>query len=259
MLMSKKQRKRAGLGAVGLGLSGLVLGALVFVAPSSFGQGDAGDPNEARVEGNLSIEQVQQVVFGRARPMLDCYAQLPTPRENLSVRLLFTIGEDGTVQPGARAVVPAHPELAPCFESQLYQYEFPAPSSGTVEVDMPTELSPPLDERNAIAEAKEGVSQRLAPEVIRGVVRDHYDAFRACYEALGNPLPDAQATMRFTISREGKVSDGEVKSEEHPALGKCLDPVMRSMVFPAPEDGIVTVEYPLAFEAAQSESAKPSP
>jgi beta-lactamase regulating signal transducer with metallopeptidase domain len=246
MLMSKKGSRRAGLGAAGLGLSGLVFGALVFVAPSSFGQNAANGGSQAKIKGNLSVAQIEQVVFGNPKPMLDCYGQLPQPRYNLQLRLMFEVGENGRVRSG-RVEVPHHPELTSCFESALQKFVFPAPSSGTAQVDMPVELSPPLEERNARAEKKEGVSQRLAPEVIRKVVRDYYTGFRDCYEALGHPLPDTHAKLNFTIGRNGKVSDGEVESKEHPALGKCLDGVMRSMVFPAPKDGIVTVGYPLMF------------
>ena len=246
MLMSKQQTQRTGRSMAWLGLSGLVLGALVFLAPSSFGQsGDAG-PSEAKVKGNLSVEQIQQVLFGKARPMIECYNQLPEPRENLSTRLTFEITETGSVAWG-RVAVADHPELAPCLESALRSYVFPRPSSGTVMVDMPAELSPPYAERTAIAEAKEGISHRLPTQVIRDTVRSYFDQFKACYEVFPHPRPTTTATLRFTIARDGKVSDGEVESKEHPSLGKCLDPVMRSMVFPPPNDGIVTVGYPVQF------------
>lgn len=246
MLMSKKGSRRAGLGAAGLGLSGLVLGALVFLAPSSFAQNAANGAGQAKVKGNLTVAQIEQVVFGSTRPLLDCYGQLPAPRYNLELRLIFEVAGNGTVSSG-RVDVPQHRELTSCFESALRKFVFPAPSGGTVQVDMPVLLTPPLQERNARTEKKEGVSQRLDPEVIRKVVRDSYGGFRDCYEALGHPLPDTWAKLNFTIARDGKVSDGEVESPEYPALGKCLDPVMRSMVFPAPKDGIVTVGYPLMF------------
>jgi beta-lactamase regulating signal transducer with metallopeptidase domain len=258
MLMSKKQSTRSGRGAAWLGLSGLVLGALVFLAPSSFGQSASNGASQAKVKGNLTVAQIEQVVFGNPRPMLDCYGRLPQPRYNLQLRLIFEVAENGTVRSG-RVEVLHHPELTSCFESALQKFVFPAPSSGTVQVDMPVELSPPLEERNARAAKKEGISQRLAPEVIRKVVRDHYEGFRGCYEQLGQPLPATKARLNFTIGRDGKVSDGEVESEEYPVLGQCLDIVMRSMVFPPPQDGIVTVAYPVAFAPGEPEGSKSTP
>ena len=79
------------------------------------------------------------------------------------------------------------------------------------------------------------------------MVREHYGAFRICYEALPEPRPATRATLSFTIGRDGSVVDGEVESPDHPSLGRCLDPAMRSMQFPEPKDGIVTVTYPLEF------------
>ena len=249
MLMSKKQgaRVKAGAGGLGLGLAGLALGALVLLAPASFAQnGHGGRAGHTRVDGNLSVAQVEQVVFASSKPALECYARLAAPRDNLQLRLLFEIAENGSVASG-RVEVAEHPELGPCFESALRSLVFPAPSSGRVKVDMQAELSPPLQERNARAEAKEGVSHRLAPEVIRTVVRENYGAFRLCYEALPEPRPATRAKLSFTIGRDGSVVDGEVESPEYPSLGRCLDPAMRAMRFPEPKDGIVTVGYPLEF------------
>jgi hypothetical protein len=61
--------------------------------------------------------------------------------------------------------------------------------------------------------------------------------------------------MSFTIGREGNVTDGEAKDVtpgEHDEkasakLAECVDGVMYTMKFPAPEDGIVTVGYPMMF------------
>lgn len=246
MLMSKKQTQSTGGSAAWLGLSGLALGALVFLAPSAFGQSGNGSASEAKVKGNLSVEQIQQVIFSKPRPMIDCYNQLPAPRDNLGLRLIFEIAENGTVK-SARVIAAEHTQLEPCLESALRTFVFPKPSSGAVQVDMPAELSPPLDERNARAEAREGVSQRLPAKVIQDTVRGYFGQFRTCYEAFPEPRPATSVQLKFTIGRDGKVSDGEVESKEHPSLGKCLDPVMRSMLFPAPEDGIVTVVYPVVF------------
>jgi hypothetical protein len=52
-------------------------------------------------------------------------------------------------------------------------------------------------------------------------------------------------TLDFTIGRDGKVMDGTATDEGQPRLAACFDTVMRGMIFPAPEDGIVTVTYPV--------------
>jgi hypothetical protein len=53
--------------------------------------------------------------------------------------------------------------------------------------------------------------------------------------------------MHFTIGLDGKVIDGQVESKDRPELAPCIEKVMRAMVFPPPNGGIVTVGYPLMF------------
>jgi beta-lactamase regulating signal transducer with metallopeptidase domain len=231
-----------------LGLCGLALGALVFLAPSSWGKGDGPNgPDHTRVWGNLPVEQVESTVFGeQGQGFKTCYGALTAPRPTVYFRMLFDIAEDGRVK-GGRLVVPEHPALAPCLEGVMKAFVFPAPSAGTVTVDFPVKLTPPLEERNAQAEAEHGVSHRLSKEVIRWVVKDHYSGFSACYEALPQPWPSLTMKLDFTIGIDGSVIDGEVKPKEPPEFARCLDGVMRSMVFPPPKDGIVTVVYPVMF------------
>jgi beta-lactamase regulating signal transducer with metallopeptidase domain len=233
-------------GAGWLGLSGLLLGALVFLAPSSWGQGSDAGADQLRVEGNLTAEQITSTAYGepyQGQFIHECYSQLSYPRPNLGMRLLFEIDENGHVSSG-RAEVPQHPELAPCIEGVLKRMVFPKPSSGTVRVDMPGMLTPMLEERQARAEADQGRA-RLSKEVIREVVRTSYERVRTCYEALPRPLPAVTLKLEFTIGRDGTVIDGQVESKEYPGLAACLDGIMRSLVFPAPKTGIVTVVYPI--------------
>lgn len=127
----------------------------------------------------------------------------------------------------------------------------------------PSEPSPPYEQRRAADEARETNSARIPPEVIRSTVRSYYAGFRTCYEAQLPELASASVTLRFTIGRDGLVADGdavdktEPPSERSAALAQCLDGVMRSMQFPAPRDGIVTVEYPIYFEKGDETPANP--
>jgi beta-lactamase regulating signal transducer with metallopeptidase domain len=86
---------------------------------------------------------------------------------------------------------------------------------------------------------------RLSPETIRRVVREHYGAFRVCYEALPEMVP-TRATLRFTIGTDGRVVEGSVGAEID-QLGQCVERVMFALVFPAPVGGVVTVVYPVIF------------
>jgi beta-lactamase regulating signal transducer with metallopeptidase domain len=91
------------------------------------------------------------------------------------------------------------------------------------------------------------VSGRLAPDVIRAVVRDEFDRFRECYETLPQPRPVVTSTLNFTIGAAGSVTAGHVDSEASPVLGQCLERVMLALRFPTPKAGDVTVGYPMEF------------
>ncbi len=267
MLITPRNRTRLRRSLPWLGLAGLTLGTLVFVAPSSWGQPNGSADGHPTVTGQLSVQQVEQAMFADPLAMLYCYGALAGPRENLFAHFSFEIAENGRVSSG-QVSAPDHPELEPCMRAVLMNKTFPAPSSGTVHVEFPTQLTPPYEERRAVAEASEGNSQRIPPDTIRAVVRSYYDQFRECYEPLIPSLPAASVTLSFTIGREGNVTDGEVKDVtpgEHDAkaaaeLARCVDGVMRTMKFPAPEDGIVTVGYPIMFtDGNEPPAAQPDP
>lgn len=91
------------------------------------------------------------------------------------------------------------------------------------------------------------VSGRLAPDVIRAVMRDEFGHFRECYESLPPPRPVVVSTLNFTIGAAGHVTAGHVDSEASPLLGQCLERVMLAIRFPPPQAGEVTVDYPMHF------------
>jgi len=78
---------------------------------------------------------------------------------------------------------------------------------------------------------------RLAPEIIQRVVRRHFRSFRRCYEdGLRNcPNLNGRVTVTFVIERDGRVRRASVVRR------------FRSLVFPAPNGGSVTVSYPILF------------
>lgn len=92
---------------------------------------------------------------------------------------------------------------------------------------------------------------RLPPEIIQRVVRQNYGRFRLCYEngLRGNPTLQGRVSVRFVIGRDGSVSQvGNGGSDlSDPAVTACVTSAFRGLSFPAPQDGIVTVVYPIVF------------
>jgi hypothetical protein len=98
------------------------------------------------------------------------------------------------------------------------------------------------------------VSGRLPPEVIQRIVRQNYGRFKACYEGglRGNPNLQGRVAVRFVIGRDGAVSNVANGGSDLPDAGvvSCVTRAFYGLSFPQPENGIVTVTYPIVFTPA---------
>ncbi|HEY4106639.1 MAG TPA: AgmX/PglI C-terminal domain-containing protein [Polyangiaceae bacterium] len=94
-------------------------------------------------------------------------------------------------------------------------------------------------------------SGRLPPEVVQRIVRQNYGRFRMCYErGLGsNPNLSGRVTARFVIGREGAVASVQNGGSDLPdaSVVSCVVQAFYGLSFPTPENGIVTVSYPIMF------------
>jgi hypothetical protein len=95
------------------------------------------------------------------------------------------------------------------------------------------------------------VSGRLPPEVIQRIVRQNFEELRKCYEQGLARDANLQGTVRvrFVIDREGhvpKVSDDGSDLPDQ-AVRDCIFSAFQLFVFPKPQDGIVTVVYPIVL------------
>jgi hypothetical protein len=95
------------------------------------------------------------------------------------------------------------------------------------------------------------VSGHLPPEVVQRIVRQNYGRFRMCYEngLRANPNLTGRVTARFVISREGSVSNVQNGGSDIPDSGvvSCVVQAFYGLSFPAPDNGIVSVSYPIMF------------
>jgi len=95
------------------------------------------------------------------------------------------------------------------------------------------------------------VSGRLPPEVVQRIVRQNYGRFRMCYEngLNRNPNLTGRVTARFVIGREGSVTNAQNGGSDLPdsAVVSCVVSAFYGLSFPTPENGIVTVSYPIMF------------
>ncbi|MBX3125483.1 MAG: AgmX/PglI C-terminal domain-containing protein [Polyangiaceae bacterium] len=95
------------------------------------------------------------------------------------------------------------------------------------------------------------VSGSLPGDVIQRIVRQNYGRFRMCYEngLRGNPNLAGRVAVRFVISRDGAVSHATNAGSDLPdsSVVGCVVSAYYGLSFPAPQDGIVTVNYPIQF------------
>jgi len=95
-------------------------------------------------------------------------------------------------------------------------------------------------------------SGKLPSEVIQRIVRQNFGRYRFCYEQglRTNPNLAGRVAVKFVIGRDGAVSQVSNGGSDMPD-GNVTSCVVRSfygLSFPAPENGIVTVTYPIMFQ-----------
>jgi hypothetical protein len=95
------------------------------------------------------------------------------------------------------------------------------------------------------------VTGRLPPEVVQRIVRQNYGRFRMCYESglQKNPNLSGRVTARFVIGRDGAVANVANGGSDLPDSGvvSCVVQAFYGLSFPTPENGIVSVAYPIMF------------
>jgi hypothetical protein len=95
------------------------------------------------------------------------------------------------------------------------------------------------------------VRGRLDPEQIRAVVVEHIDLFGKCYDEGRHASPKLQGkvTVKFEIGPNGIVTKSADARSDLPdaAVVQCVIDACRTLRFPRPEAGVVTVYFPLIF------------
>ena len=95
------------------------------------------------------------------------------------------------------------------------------------------------------------VRGRLAPERIRSVVVDNLELFGKCYEdgRRASPKLQGKVTVKFEIDPNGVVTKSADARSDLPDTGvvQCVVDAYRTLRFPRPDSGVVTVYFPLIF------------
>lgn len=116
--------------------------------------------------------------------------------------------------------------------------------------------------KGGVGSAEVSVAGRLAPEIIRRIVRQSYGRIRNCYERVlaTNPTLGGKLIVKFVIGRDGKVTRAEGTGDlTDEATKSCILSTFVSLTFPAPEGGVVTVSYPIVLVPSDDVSPASSP
>lgn len=95
------------------------------------------------------------------------------------------------------------------------------------------------------------INGRLPAEVVQRLVRQNFGRFRGCYERglARNPNLEGRVAVRFLIARDGSVSSASNGGSSLPdaEVTSCVVGQFYGLSFPKPENGTVTVTYPILF------------
>lgn len=95
------------------------------------------------------------------------------------------------------------------------------------------------------------VNGRLPPEIIQRIVRQNFGRFTMCYQngLRTNPNLEGRVAVKFVIGRDGAVQFAADGGSDIPDqdVRRCVVSGFTNLSFPAPENGMVTVVYPLMF------------
>jgi hypothetical protein len=184
-----------------------------------------------------------------------CAAPRPAAPARAEPRCVLPPGTTAGSSAPANCVIgtaaPARPPAAePCrtdLPGDLIDY-------GPEPVDVPTRaadagaIDKPITLRAANAAVVDG---RLSPEIIQKLVRQKYGVFRRCYEdgLRRNARLAGRVDTQFVIERDGSVRRAKVKcmTMDDRDMARCVLSGYRTIVFPSPADGVVTVTYPIMF------------
>jgi hypothetical protein len=99
------------------------------------------------------------------------------------------------------------------------------------------------------------IGGHLPPEVIQRVVRQNFGRFRACYESglSHNPGLTGRVNTKFVIGRDGSVNVSQDAGSDLPDQGvvNCVVRSYQALSFPSPDNGVVTVSYPIMFSPGE--------
>jgi Gram-negative bacterial tonB protein. len=222
--------------------------------PADAGTADASVPAPGPRVGTLDKEVIRGVIRSHISAVRACYETELSTKLGLQGRISyqFTIDQDGTVAAsGIQSSTMNDARVEDCVGREICNWEFPKPlGGGIVIVSYPFNFTA----GDAGDDGHPIVWGSLDKDVIRGVIRSHISAVRACYESELSANLDLKGRIacQFTIAADGKVIASALQSSsmKNGKVEDCVLREIRNWEFPKPiGGGIVIVSYPFNFTA----------
>jgi hypothetical protein len=106
-----------------------------------------------------------------------------------------------------------------------------------------------------VGEGTSVVNGRLPAEIIQRIVHQNFGRFRLCYEngLKTNPALTGRVAVKFIIDRSGAVSMTADGGSDLPdtSVVQCVVRGFGNLSFPQPDNGMVTVVYPIVFSPGE--------
>jgi len=234
-----------GFGVGGLGLSGVGglgsgLGRAVrIVFPITAQPVDAQGPRALAVA---------KAACGASDAIERCHANASNPIGSL----VFDITVAGNKALSAKKTGGdlADETLTTCVSAALVATNYESAANGTTTYKItfePMKRIKPL----TLKESPVSVTGRLPPEVIRRIIRAHFNRIRLCYDKAlkSDPTLTGDLKVKFTIDPKGATKDATIADGTitDATMRSCVTGVFSSISFPEPEGGVVLVTYPIEF------------
>ena len=213
----------------------------------------AAPPGEVRAgeltaTGKLGLDAIRGVVSGLGPRFERCYRDALRTTPGLEGRLTaaFTIAGDGGVA-SVRINGGFHPGVTACVEEAIRGLVFPAPASGTVEVNYPLVFRLPAEDA-APAPAAEAPAAAPAPSVgdaqsyVTSVVQPgltlNREALASCFSE--RPAPGIVVfELSLAVAASAEIGDVSVERLRDPPVEQCITGIVRGMVLARPPGPIV--------------------
>ena len=252
-----------GLGTAGEGIGlGTIGGFGALGSPTTTGTGlGYGWPRGMMLKGQtlavegLAREDTEKTICAGLSTLSPCIDAATTAEKDLdgTLGIAWTLGDDGHGTSKIVGGTLVDEKLQACVADAASKIAFPPPAAKSGTVTYAIDVHRPKKPFSAkVVESGASLTGRLPIEVIKRIVRANTPRLRLCYQAALKTDPKLKGTVvtRFVIDTTGAVESASTAPGTlgNASVEKCVLGVFRSLAFPAPEAGKVSVTYPISFD-----------